>query len=96
MGAAVSVLALFGRRRRALVCRDAVALMAGYVDGALSARDQARLERHLAGCPHCSEYLAQIRAIVDALGRVQPEDLPQEAVDELVALYRRWCAEEGV
>ena len=64
-----------------------------YLDGALGARDQARLEQHLVGCPHCSEYLAQIRATIDALGRVEPEDLPDEAVDELVALYRRWRVE---
>ena len=89
----MSVLDFLRRRRRALVCRDAVALMADYLDGALGARDQARLEQHLAGCPHCSEYLAQIRATIDALGRVEPEDLPDEAVDELVALYRRWRVE---
>lgn len=86
----MSVLDLFRRRRRALVCREAVALMADYLDGALGPRDRARLEEHLAGCPHCSEYLAQIRVTIDALGRVEPEDLPEEAVDELVALYRRW------
>ena len=89
----MSVLDLFRRRRRALVCRDAVALMADYLDGGLDAQDQARLEQHLAGCPHCSEYLAQIRATIEALGRVEPEDLSEEAVDELVALYRRWRAE---
>jgi anti-sigma factor RsiW len=80
----------FRRRRRALACRDAVALMAEYLDGALAAEDRARLEQHLAACPHCSEYLAQIRATIDALGRVEPGDLPDDAVDELVALYRRW------
>jgi anti-sigma factor RsiW len=85
----VSVLRLF-RRRRELVCREAVALMAAYLDGALPVDVQARLEAHLAGCPHCSEYLAQIRATIDALGRVEPDDLPDEAVDELVVLYRRW------
>ena len=78
------------RRRDALVCRDAVALMAAYLDGVLPAADRARLEGHLAGCPHCTEYLAQLRATIDALGRVEPDDLPDEAVDELVALYRRW------
>ena len=78
------------RRRRALACREAVSLMASYLDGVLAARDRERLEAHLAGCPHCSEYLAQIRAIIDALGRVEPEDLPEEAVDDLVVLYRRW------
>lgn len=80
----------FRRRRRELVCRDAVSLMAAYLDGDLDDRDHARLERHLAGCPHCGEYLAQIRATIDALGRVRPDDLPDDAVQDLVALYRRW------
>lgn len=90
----MSVLRFFRRRRRdELVCRDAVALMAGYLDGALAPDDRARLEQHLAGCPHCTEYLAQIRATIDALGRVEPDDLSDDAVDELVVLYRRWCAD---
>ena len=78
------------RRRRALVCRDAVALMTSYLDGELDRRDRDRLEAHLADCPHCSEYLAQLRVTVNALGRVSPDDLSEEAVDELVDLYRRW------
>lgn len=78
------------RRRRALVCRQAVALMTDYLDGALSARDRARLEEHLAECPHCSEYLTQIQATVAAAGRVEPDDLAPEALDELVSLYRGW------
>jgi anti-sigma factor RsiW len=89
----MSVFGFLRRRRRQLVCREAVSLMAAYLDGELSARDRARLEGHLAGCPHCSEYLAQIRATIDALGRVAPDDLTEDAVDDLVALYRRWRAE---
>ncbi len=78
------------RRRRALVCRQAVALMTDYLENALSSRDRTRLEGHLAACPHCSEYLAQIRATIDAAGHVEPDDLPPEALDELVGLYRSW------
>lgn len=78
------------RRHRALVCRRAVALMTDYLDDALSPRDRARLEDHLAACPHCGEYLAQMRAIIDAAGRVEPDDLPPHALDELVGLYRSW------
>jgi anti-sigma factor RsiW len=78
------------RRRRALVCRDAVALMTAYLDGELDSRSTDRLEAHLADCAHCSEYLAQLRLTVDALGHVGPGDLPDEAVDDLVELYRRW------
>ena len=79
-------------RRRALVCRQALALMSDYLDGALSSDDRARLDEHLADCPHCVEYLAQLRITIDALGRAQPADLGAEALDELVAVYRRWRA----
>ena len=82
----------FGRRRRAIVCRDAVQLMAAYLDGALAGRDRERLESHLAACPHCREYLAQLQVTIDALGRVEPDDLSAGALDELVGLYRRWQA----
>lgn len=83
----------FRRRRRALVCREAVELMTEYLDGVLPRRDRERLEAHLAACPHCSEHLAQLRVTIDALGRARPEDLEPEALDELVGLYRRWRAE---
>jgi anti-sigma factor RsiW len=80
-------------RRRALVCRQAVALVGDYLDGRLPARDVARLEAHLAACPHCSEYLAQMRATIDALGRVEVDELSDEAIDDLVGLYRAWQAD---
>jgi anti-sigma factor RsiW len=66
--------------------------MTAYLDDQLDARDRRRLEEHLADCPHCSEYLAQIRVTVDALGHVDIDDLPDDAVDDLVELYRRWRA----
>jgi anti-sigma factor RsiW len=73
-----------------LVCRDAVALVADYLEGRLGSRDAARLEGHLADCPHCSEYLAQMRVTIHALGRVEVEDLSDDAIDDLVGLYRAW------
>ena len=80
-------------RRRALVCRQAVALMADYLDGRLPRVDVERLEGHLALCPHCSEYLAQLRATIAILGRAEPDSLTDDALDELVGLYRRWRAD---
>ncbi len=79
-------------RRRALVCRDAVALMSDYVDDVLDERDRKRLDLHLAGCPLCTEFLAQLRATIDALGHAEPDDLSDAALDEFVALYRQWRA----
>lgn len=80
-------------RRLAIVCRDAVALMARYLDGAMSPTDRIRLENHLAACPHCSEYLAQLQVTIDLLGRADPDALSDDALDELVGLYQRWQAE---
>jgi anti-sigma factor RsiW len=73
-----------------LVCRQAVELMTDYLEDALSSRDRARLEGHLAECPHCTEYLAQIRHLIAAAGHIAPDDLPSGTVDGLVALYRTW------
>ena len=81
---------LFRRRRRDLVCQLAVELITDYLGGALLPDDRARLEVHLAVCPHCAEYLAQIRATIAAAGSVDAEALAPDARDELVGLYRRW------
>lgn len=81
-------MALFGRR--SLVCRQAVELVTDYLEGALSPRDRARFEDHLSGCPHCTEYLAQIRATIVTVGAIEPESLDPAVQDELVNLYRRW------
>ena len=81
------------RRPRALVCRQAVELMADYLDGRLAASELRRLEVHLAACPHCSEYLAQLRATIDALGHAEPDALSDEAINDLVHLYRGWLAD---
>ena len=63
--------------------------MTAYLDGE-TADDRDRLQAHLADCPHCSEYLAQLRVTIDALGHVEIDELSDEAVDDLVHLYRRW------
>ncbi len=79
-------------RRRSIVCRQAVELITDYLEGALPAPDCARLEAHLACCPHCTAYLAQMRATIAAVGRIEPEELAPEVRDELVSLYSRWRA----
>jgi anti-sigma factor RsiW len=77
-------------RRRDLVCREAVAMLSSYLDGALPPDDTRRLEAHLADCPNCSEYVEQFRTTIAAVGSVEPEELEPQVRDELVELYRRW------
>jgi anti-sigma factor RsiW len=79
--------------RRDLVCQQAVELVTDYLEGVLRGSGRRRFERHLAGCPHCTEYLAQIRETIRLAGRVTPEDLTPQMRDDLTDLYRRWQAE---
>ena len=77
-------------RRRDLVCQQAVELVTDYLEGALSRAGRRRFERHLAGCPHCTEYLAQIRATIAVTGQITPDDLTPEMQADFIGLYQRW------
>jgi anti-sigma factor RsiW len=60
----------------------------------LRRRDRRRFEAHLAGCPHCTEYLAQMRETISLSGRLVPEDLTPQMRDEFVDLFHRWQSEQ--
>jgi anti-sigma factor RsiW len=79
---------------RAIVCQQAVELVTDYLEGALSPRQRRRYEAHLAGCEHCTEYLAQMRATIALTGTLAPHDLTPQMQDEFIDLYRRWQAGE--
>ena len=81
------------RSRHKIVCQQAVELVTDYLEGRLSRAGRRRFEAHLAGCPHCTEYLAQMRETIRLAGRVTPEDLTPQMRDDLTDLYRRWRAE---
>lgn len=76
-----------------LVCQQMVELMTDYLEDALPAEDRRRFDKHLAGCPHCAEYLAQLRETIRLAGRIIPDDLTPVMRSELTDLYRLWRAE---
>jgi anti-sigma factor RsiW len=76
-----------------IVCEQAVELASDYLEGALSRRERRRFERHLAGCPHCTEYLRQMRETIRLTGQLVPEDLSPQMQADFSELYRRWRAE---
>ena len=84
----------FRSRSRALVCQEVVELVTDYLEGALSPADRRRFEAHLAACPHCTEYLAQMRETIRLAGRIAPEDLTPQMHTDLTELYRRWRSED--
>lgn len=76
-----------------LVCQQAVELMSDYLDGTLRRRQRRRLERHLADCDACTEYLEQLRTTIAVTGSAAPEDVDPEVLDGLTDLYRRYREE---
>ena len=74
------------RRLRRLACRDVVELVTDHLEGALGGNLRRRLEAHLAGCVACAAYLAQMRATVAALARLDRRDLPAATRAELTVL----------
>ena len=81
------------RRTRDLTCQEMVELVTDYVEGVLSARDRARFERHIAGCPHCTIYLEQMRITIRTLGRLPEETVSPDAREELLGAFREWKRE---
>ena len=75
-------------------CQQVVELISDYLEGALPLGDRRRLEHHLAGCPHCTAYLAQMRETLRLTGRLVPEDLSPEMQGEFSDVYRRWRSEQ--
>jgi anti-sigma factor RsiW len=72
-----------------------VKLVTAYLEGALTKGQRRRFEAHLAGCPDCSEYLAQMRAVIALAGAITPDDLTPQMRSEFISLYRRWRAGEA-
>lgn len=71
-------------RRRTVVCQEWTELITDYLEGALPRRLVKAIDRHLAGCPHCSEYLAQMRCTIAVTGELPAdEDVPDELLDAL-------------
>jgi anti-sigma factor RsiW len=76
----------------ALSCQELVELVTDYLEGGLSAEDEARFEEHIADCDGCTAYLEQMRATIGLVGRLTPEAISPDAERELLEAFRTWKA----
>ena len=74
-------------------CREMVELMTDYLEGALSARDRARFEEHIAGCDGCRAYLEQMHKTMRLAGLLPDQTIPAQVEDELLRAFRDWKTE---
>jgi anti-sigma factor RsiW len=87
---------IFRRRKRSapgqspMPCREFVEVVTGYLEGTLPEEERIRFEEHLAGCPHCTAYLDQMRTVLRLTGRLTEEDIPEATREDLLQVYRSW------
>ena len=79
--------------RTEMTCQELVELVTDYFEGALSRRDRARFERHIAECEYCTRYLDQMRITIRTLGKLPPETVPAEGREALLDAFRDWKRE---
>jgi anti-sigma factor RsiW len=75
---------------QALTCRDVVAILTDYLEGALSVEDRRRVEDHLAICDGCTSYLRQLRKTIRLTGMIDEEQIPEEQKRRLLDAFRDW------
>ena len=71
-------------------CSELVEVVTDYLEGTLPEADRARFEDHLKECPHCVEYLAQMRRTLEAVGRIPEETLSGPVQKQLLETFRQW------
>jgi len=75
----------------AYMCRQFVEDVTAYLDGVLPESAVAIIDGHLADCPHCREYLREMRLTVmktRALNDDDVEAMPSDLRDRLMQAFR--------
>jgi anti-sigma factor RsiW len=69
-----------------------VELVTEYLGGTLAARDRERFDQHLATCPPCTAYLAQVRTTLELAAELGSTSAPadDEVAKQLGDVFRRW------
>jgi anti-sigma factor RsiW len=73
-----------------MTCKELVELVTHYLEDALPDDDRMRFEAHLAECPWCVEYVAQIERTVTAVGASWRNVESDAGMAELLELFRDW------
>jgi anti-sigma factor RsiW len=73
------------------VCKEFVEDVTAYLEGTLSDDIVARIDAHLADCPHCTEYLREMRITIAAAGTIGAADIdamPADLRNRLLDAFR--------
>ena len=75
------------RNRSSVACQELVELVTDYLEDRLPRRIRRAVDHHLASCPHCREYLAQMRRTIEVTGHLPDEPVPADLLDAFERAY---------
>jgi len=75
-----------------LSCQELVEVVTDYLEGALDPADRLRFDRHIEGCGGCTEYLEQLRRVIELTGTITTADLSAEAERALTDAFSGWAS----
>lgn len=76
-----------------MTCQELVELVTAYQEGALPAHERRRFEDHLAICPPCVTYVAQMAETARVVGAANDELENATYTQELLGHFRTWKQE---
>ena len=82
-----------GGENDGISCQELVELVTDYLEAVLPEADRGRFEAHLAECPHCEEYVAQMRRTIDVLGELTADMISRDRQQQLLEAFRGWRGE---
>jgi len=74
-----------------LTCKELVEVLTDYLEDAMEPAERADIERHIAICHGCSNYVEQMHSTIDLLGRT-PDDGATVHSEKLLSIFREWQA----
>jgi anti-sigma factor RsiW len=66
-----------------MTCREAIEILADYLDATLSAEAAGRLDAHLRECQPCQAYLSTYRRTREIASRVAAVEMPADMRERL-------------
>ena len=68
-----------------MVCQEFVEEVTNYLEGKLSEAEERWTDEHLAQCPHCRAYLAQMRSTISALKGLRAKEIDEDLRSRILA-----------
>lgn len=73
-----------------ITCKEVVELVTDYLEQTLLPEVQTRFEAHVADCPGCDTYIAQVQKTITMLHKLTEEQMFPRAREELLEMFREW------